>query len=132
MNVNLKKKKKVRRFNSTAKLHKFFFLFFLFLYIMNNRQRIDAEQTLYRTQQRIKKPDVYRNNIKKAKRIRHELLAQEEDEMKDDFVMQIASDSVNAASYLIGLNDTSVPVCFIHQIYSILPNPTLIDKELVR
>ncbi|KAG1135698.1 hypothetical protein G6F37_002346 [Rhizopus arrhizus] len=97
---------------------------------MNNRQRIDAEQTLYRTQQRVKKPDVYRNNIKKAKRIRHELLAQEEDEMKDDFVMQIASDSVNAASYLIGLNGTSVPVCFIHQIYSILPNPTLIDKEL--
>ncbi|KAG1049518.1 hypothetical protein G6F43_008155 [Rhizopus delemar] len=97
---------------------------------MNNRQRIDAEQTLYRTQQRVKKPDVYRNNIKKAKRIRHELLAQEEDEMEDDFVMQIASDSVNAAIYLIGLNDTTVPVCFIHQIYSILPNPTLIDKEL--
>lgn len=94
-----------------------------------NSRRIEAEQTLYRTQQRIKKPDVYGHIKNKARMIRKELLTAEEEE--DDIALQIPSDSVNAANYMIQLNNTHIPVCFIHQLYSILPNATLVDKELV-
>ncbi|CAO3672942.1 unnamed protein product [Rhizopus stolonifer] len=93
-----------------------------------NSKRIEAEQTLYRTQQRIKKPDVYGHKKDKARMIRKELLTAEEEE--DGIALQIPSDSVNAANYMIQLNNTHIPVCFIHQLYSILPNATLVDKEL--
>lgn len=102
-----------------------------------NRKRIDLEQKLYRTQQTIHKPDVYGIERRKVNKIKNELInshnnKDDDDDFDNDIVAtQIESDSINAANYLIRLNNTGIPICFLHQIYSILPNPTMIDNELV-
>ncbi|RCH90756.1 Serine/threonine-protein kinase 19 [Rhizopus azygosporus] len=101
-----------------------------------NRKRIDLEQKLYRTQQTIHKPDVYGIERRKVNKIKNELInshnnKDDDDDFDNDIVAtQIESDSINAANYLIRLNNTGIPICFLHQIYSILPNPTMIDNEL--
>ncbi|CEG75157.1 hypothetical protein RMATCC62417_10252 [Rhizopus microsporus] len=101
-----------------------------------NRKRIDLEQKLYRTQQTIHKPDVYGTERRKVNKIKNELInshnnKDDDDDFDNDIVAtQIESDSINAANYLIRLNNTGIPICFVHQIYSILPNPTMIDNEL--
>ncbi|CEJ04283.1 hypothetical protein RMCBS344292_18250 [Rhizopus microsporus] len=101
-----------------------------------NRKRIDLEQKLYRTQQTIHKPDVYGIERRKVNKIKNELInshnnKDDDDDFDNDIVAtQIESDSINAANYLIRLNNTGIPICFVHQIYSILPNPTMIDNEL--
>ena len=103
---------------------------------MNARKRrIEAEQNLYNIQQgKVQKPDVYghrkRPPIRKTSNIINE---DEEDEFFGDVDIPLNSDAVTAAEYLIKINPkSSIPICFLHQIYSILPNNnTLTDRELV-
>jgi hypothetical protein len=103
---------------------------------MNARKRrIEAEQNLYNIQQgKVQKPDVYgyrkRPPIRKNSNIINE---DEEDEFFGDVDIPLNSDAVTAAEYLIKINPkSSIPICFLHQIYSILPNNnTLTDRELV-
>lgn len=91
-----------------------------------------AEQRLYTTQEgRIYKPDVY-GTLKKVIRQNEQLYADpdNDDEFGDD--IPIESDTISTAEYLIKSNPMSnIPVCFVHQIYSILSNNTVADRELV-
>ncbi|GAN10772.1 Ser/Thr protein kinase [Mucor ambiguus] len=96
------------------------------------KKRIEAEQKLYNIQQgKVQKPDVY-GSRRKPPMVKHhdpddELFGDVND---DNLVMN--SDAVSAAEYLIKINPkSSIPICFVHQIYSILPNNhTVTDREL--
>ncbi|KAL0144620.1 serine-threonine protein kinase 19-domain-containing protein [Mucor lusitanicus] len=98
------------------------------------KRRIEAEQKLYNIQQgKIQKPDVYGTSRKKPPMVKHHDSDDEffgEDVNDDNIVMN--SDAVSAAEYLIKINPkSSIPICFVHQIYSILPNNnTVTDREL--
>ncbi|KAL9550378.1 hypothetical protein MBANPS3_004747 [Mucor bainieri] len=95
----------------------------------SRKKRIEAEQKLYNVQQgKIKKPDVY-GTRKKPPIFKH-------DDDPDDFDFNddnlVVNDAVATAQYLIKSNPkSSIPICFVHQIYSILPNNnTVTDREL--
>lgn len=105
------------------------------------RKRIAAEQSLYNLQQgKIQKPDVY--GTKRRKRLLAGNAAEESDQQEanelypfdDEFDNNlIDSDTIATAELLIKSNPKSaLPICFVHQIYSILPNNTIVDRELVR
>lgn len=115
-------------------IHNFPSPFFSCISIMYARKRrIEAEQRLYNIQQgKVQKPDVY-GSRKKPPTVRHH---DPEDALfgdvnDDNLVMN--SDAVSAAEYLIKINPkSSIPICFVHQIYSILPNNnTVTDRDLV-
>ncbi|KAI9026414.1 serine-threonine protein kinase 19-domain-containing protein [Phycomyces nitens] len=85
-------------------------------------------------------PDAY--GIKK-KAIRKRLKKFEDNEFADEFGddLPIVSDGSAAADYLIkkGLQSTTkignsikarLPICFIHQIYDLMPNYTAVDRDL--
>ncbi|KAI9250325.1 serine-threonine protein kinase 19-domain-containing protein [Sporodiniella umbellata] len=98
-------------------------------------KRIKTEQSIYKSQQTIKKPDVYGHSREKAKKIRRSLTTKKESGLDgtsedDTIAWQIPPDSAVAANYIIQLNSTNIPICFAHQLYSVLPNATLVDKEL--
>lgn len=90
-----------------------------------------AEQKLYETEQgRISKPDVYGTRKSLIRQNQQLYKDQEDAEFGDD--IPIESDVITAAEYLIKSNPkSSIPICFVHQIYSILPNNTVVDRELV-
>jgi hypothetical protein len=96
------------------------------------RKRIAAEQKLYNAQQgKIKKPDVY-GSRRRLIRLNHQCHETSDNDEFEDIEAAVDSDSVSAAQFLIQSNSKSnIPVCFIHQIYSILPNHTVVDRELV-
>ncbi|KAI8366129.1 serine-threonine protein kinase 19 [Blakeslea trispora] len=95
------------------------------------RTRIATSQHLYQTQQRrIYKPDVY--GIRKLKtRPQTSTEATEDfDDIEHDLA-QMDSDSIAAVELLIQKNPQSnLPVCLIHQVYSILSNHTTVDREI--
>jgi len=101
---------------------------------MNARKRrIEAEQRLYNIQQgKVQKPDVY-GSRKKPPVVKNNDQDDEFFENVNDDNLVINSDAVSAAEYLIKINPrSSIPICFVHQIYSILPNNnTVTDRELV-
>lgn len=105
----------------------------------NRRRRAIAEQDLYISQQgRIQKPDVYGTRRKVVKKVIQNLTYDDQDDQDDpdDFPLEdvqlLDSDTITAAKYLINSNPkSSIPMCFVHQIYSILPNNTIVDRELV-
>ncbi|OAD79917.1 hypothetical protein PHYBLDRAFT_58958 [Phycomyces blakesleeanus NRRL 1555(-)] len=79
----------------------------------------------------------------KKKAIRKRLKKLEENESADEFGddLPIISDATAAADYLIkkasystnrnlNLIKTRLPICFIHQIYDLLPNYTDVDRDL--
>lgn len=109
----------------------------LLLFIMYaRRKRIEAEQKLYNVQQgKVQKPDVYGTRKKPPMAKHHDpddaFFGHVNDDDDDNLVMN--SDAVSAAEYLIKINpNSSIPVCFVHQIYSILPNNnTVTDRDLV-
>ncbi|CAO0799116.1 unnamed protein product [Mucor circinelloides] len=100
---------------------------------MNARKRrIEAEQRLYNIQQgKVQKPDVY-GSRKKPPVVKNNDQDDEFFENVNDDNLVINSDAVSAAEYLIKINPrSSIPICFVHQIYSILPNNnTVTDREL--
>lgn len=106
---------------------------FFSLYIMTTRKkRMLAEQSLYETEQgRVLKPDVY-GTRKKLIRQNQQLYNQHnDDDFGDD--IPVDSDTITTAEYLIRSNSQcNTPICFVHQIYSILPNNTVADRELVK
>lgn len=76
---------------------------------------------------KIQKPNVYG--------IRKRRLKQLNEEEDDEFPMEeeewdLSSDTISAAEYLTGMK-SSFGLCLSHQIYSILPNATTVDRELV-
>lgn len=93
-------------------------------------------------------PDVY-GNKKRAKRDLQQQLQQSNrsdnddpyDDDHDGHAMEVASDSIATAQYLINnvmlgpkdclVNNKLPRVCFIHQIYSILRDNTMVDREIV-
>lgn len=100
----------------------------------NRRRRVAAEQRLYNSQQgRVEKPDVYGTRKRLIKKVIHELDQDEGDDSEFPMDMSmLSSDTITAAEYLINSNPkSSIPLCFVHQIYSILPNNTIVDRELV-
>lgn len=99
----------------------------------NRRRRVIAEQSLYSLQQgRIQKPDVYGTRRKVVKKVIQDLnQGDDQDEFPIEDVTLLDSDTITAAKYLISSNPkSSIPMCFVHQIYSILPNNTIVDREL--
>lgn len=103
---------------------------------MNARKRrIEAEQNLYNIQQgKVQKPDVYGHRKRPPIRKNSNIINEDEDhEFFGDVDIPMNSDAVTAAEYLIKINPkSSIPICFLHQIYSILPNNnTVTDRELV-
>ncbi|KAI8643894.1 serine-threonine protein kinase 19-domain-containing protein [Parasitella parasitica] len=100
---------------------------------MNARKkRIQAEQKLYNIQQgKIIKPDVYGHH-KRPPVAKKNFADDQDDEFFEGDDQMLDSDAIAAANYLIKINPKStIPACFIHQIYSILPNRnTLTDREL--
>lgn len=112
----------------------FYYLFILqFRNKMSQRkQRIAAEQKLYNAQHgKIQKPDVY-GTRKRLLRLNHQRNDTSDDEEFEALDIPVDSDSVSAADFLIKSNPKSnIPLCYIHQIYSILPNNTIVDRELV-
>ncbi|KAI8969114.1 serine-threonine protein kinase 19-domain-containing protein [Mycotypha africana] len=101
------------------------------------RQRIAAEQELYRIQQgAVYKPDVYQTK-KHSTHIRRAQLQQtthndeEFSDLNEELDLEDHSDAVMTAEYLIQNNTKSIlPLCFIHQLYSILSNNTMTDREI--
>lgn len=94
-------------------------------------------------------PDVY-GNKKRAKRELQQQLQQisrstdddpYDDDLNDAHRLEVVSDSIATAQYLINnvmlgpkdrLANNKLPrVCFIHQIYSILRDNTMVDREIV-
>lgn len=109
-----------------------FFCFFLFIMYARKR-RIEAEQRLYNIQQgKVQKPDVY-GSRKKPPAVKNSDQDDEFFENVNDDNLVMNSDAVSAAEYLIKINPrSSIPICFVHQIYSVLPNNnTVTDRELV-
>lgn len=90
------------------------------------RKRTIAEQGLYLQQAKVQKPDVY--GIRK--RLVQKIESDDEFPIEDE-ILSLDSDTISAAEYLTGMNP-SLPICILHQIYSILPNNTTVDRELVR
>ncbi|KAI7901489.1 serine-threonine protein kinase 19-domain-containing protein [Cokeromyces recurvatus] len=98
---------------------------------MNTRKRrMAAEQMLYNLQQgQTYEPDVF--GTKRKKMIRDTKDQQDEFEQNEDVFKDLESDAITTAEFLIKSNPKStIPICFIHQIYSILPNNTMVDREL--
>ncbi|OBZ87010.1 Serine/threonine-protein kinase 19 [Choanephora cucurbitarum] len=97
----------------------------------SKRTKIATEQRLYQTQQgRIYKPDVYGIRRQKVRPPIHSDTTDDFDDI-DHALIQVDSDSMTAAELLIQKNPQSnIPACLIHQIYSILPNHTTVDREL--
>jgi hypothetical protein len=102
---------------------------------VQRKKRITAEQSLYNLQQgKTKKPDVYgtrKRLVRNLAKQRDQYQETDEFDSLED-ITEIDSDTISAADYLIKSNPKSViPICFVHQIYSILPNNTIVDRELV-
>lgn len=101
----------------------------------NRRRRVVAEQSLYNSQRgRVHKPDVYGTRRKVVKKVIQDLnQGDDQDEFPMEDITLLDSDTITAAKYLINSNPkSSIPMCFVHQIYSILPNNTIVDRELVK
>ncbi|KAI8880074.1 hypothetical protein K501DRAFT_255623 [Backusella circina FSU 941] len=96
---------------------------------MNQR----TQQSIYeREQGKIQKPDVYGVRKRKIKKVLQRLNQHDDhvDEF-DEITANVDSDAVAAAKFLIqNLPSTMPPVCLLHQIYNILPNNTIVDKEI--
>ncbi|KAK4510200.1 clathrin associated protein complex medium subunit [Mucor velutinosus] len=96
------------------------------------KKRIEAEQKLYNIQQgKVQKPEVYGSRKKPPMMKHHDLDDALFGDANDDLLV-MNSDAVSAAEYLIKINPkSSIPACFVHQIYSVLPNHnTVTDREL--
>lgn len=108
-------------------------LFSVVIISMSHRnQRIAAEQKLYNAQQgKIQKPDVY-GSRKRLIRLNQQRNNTSDDDEFGTLDIPVDSDSISAAEFLIKNNPkSSIPVCFIHQIYGILSNHTIVERELV-
>ncbi|CEP12052.1 hypothetical protein [Parasitella parasitica] len=96
------------------------------------KNRIQAEQRLYNIQQgKIIKPNVY-GHRKRPPITKTSSGSEQDEEFFEGDDQVLASDAIAAAEYLLEINHkSSIPVCFVHQIYSILPNRnTVTDREL--
>ncbi|KAI9342431.1 serine-threonine protein kinase 19-domain-containing protein [Pilaira anomala] len=95
-------------------------------------RRLHHSKSNQSTQGKVVKPDVYGLRRQKIKRAIASFEQDDDDEFPmDEDELNVESDAINAAEYLIRLNvKSSLPVCFIHQIYSIVNNHTLVDREL--
>ncbi|KAI9476170.1 MAG: serine-threonine protein kinase 19-domain-containing protein [Benjaminiella poitrasii] len=95
------------------------------------KRRIAAEQSLYNNQQgKSYEPDVFGTRRKRVMMRANKQQGDDEFDQHDDD-LQLESDAITTAEFLIKNNPKlSIPICFIHQIYSILPNNTIVDREL--
>ncbi|KAI8986342.1 serine-threonine protein kinase 19-domain-containing protein [Pilobolus umbonatus] len=98
---------------------------------MNRKRRI--EQELYKREDgNTHIPDVYGVRRRKQAKIRSDLTdshGEGYELLNEDITVE--SDAVTAATYLIAHNTQStIPVCFLHQLYSILSNHTTVDREI--
>lgn len=103
------------------------------LFFNTMSRRLHHSKSNQSTQGRVVKPDVYGLRRQKIKRAIASFEQDDDDEFPmDEGELNVESDAINAAEYLIRLNvKSSLPVCFIHQIYSIVNNHTVVDRELV-
>jgi serine/threonine-protein kinase 19 len=95
-------------------------------------------------------PDVYNQRRKEVQKVTERIEQENDDEFdmfndgeSDNAVVQDAFDTYNALRYFIYSAslppsskfkdvNTSLPrICFLHQLYSILPDNTAVDRELV-
>ncbi|KAI8091168.1 serine-threonine protein kinase 19-domain-containing protein [Gilbertella persicaria] len=101
---------------------------------MKRRRLLAVEQQLYQTQHgKIQKPDAYgiKRDLARKQSGKQEDGSDDFDDDLDEALFKLDSDSLTTADYLIKANPNSnLPVCLVHQVYSIIPNNTMVDREL--